>query len=228
MTFSCRAVLTSTLLLAALAACHSTQASGNGERPAARSSPQQPVSAPASTAEAPAEQPGAKPREAQAAYEPRSEPGDGQQYLQKMVGEWDVVKTFFPRDGGAPGVTKGTCTQRMIHGGRFLESDFVFNDANGQSTGTGMIGYEPQTRLFTSFWIDSRSTRFSVRHSEEAFDGTKITLVGASIGPPAANARRSRTVSVLEDNDRRLIHRQFSINPDGSERPVMQMEMTRR
>lgn len=163
------------------------------------------------------------------AYEPRGEPGDGQKYLEQMAGEWDVVKTFFPRDGGAPAVTKGMCTQKMTHGGRFLESEFLFQDKEGETTGTGVIGYDPQTKLFTSFWYDSRSTRFSPRKSAEPFDGSKITLAGAAVGEaPSAGGRKSRTVSVLEEGNTRLVHRQWSINPDGSERLVMQMEMTRR
>jgi hypothetical protein len=164
----------------------------------------------------------------QNAYEPRSAPGDGQKFLSRMEGEWDVVKTFYPRES-APAVSRGRCTQHMIHGGRFLQSDFVFNDANGDTTGMGVIGFDPQTSKFTSFWTDSRSTRVSIRQSEAGFDGKAIVLFGQSLGnpPPSEAARRSRTTSTLEDGDRRLIHRQVSISPDGQERAVMQLEMTR-
>jgi hypothetical protein len=146
-----------------------------------------------------------------------------------MEGEWEVVKTFYPREG-APAVTHGRCSQRMIHGGRFLQSDFVFSDAAGDTTGMGIIGFDPQTGRFTSFWTDSRSTRISIRQSEPGFDGRAIVLFGQSLGNPPASeaARRSRTTSTLEEGDRRLIHRQVSISADGQERPVMQLEMTRR
>src|SRR5256885_16951486 len=52
-------------------------------------------------------------RDAQAAYEPRSAPGEGQKLLAKFVGEWDVVKTFYPRSG-PPAVSRGTGSQRMV------------------------------------------------------------------------------------------------------------------
>jgi hypothetical protein len=173
--------------------------------------------------------PGTRAADPQNAYEPRSEPGDGQKFLARMEGEWDVVKTFYPREG-KPAVTRGRCTQHMIHGGRFLQSDFVFQDSGGDTTGMGIIGFDPQTRKFTSFWTDSRSTRISVRQSEPDFDGHAIVLFGQSLGnpPPSEAARRSRTTSTLEDSDRRLIHRQVRLAPDGRERPVMQLEMTRR
>jgi uncharacterized protein DUF1579 len=183
---------------------------------------------PAPGPSAPGAQPAAR-TDPQAAYEPRSEPGQGQEFLARMAGDWDVVKTFYPRTGD-PVVSRGACTQHMIHGGRFLESDFVFDDTTGRTTGTGIIGFDPQTGKFTSFWVDSRSTRVSVRASDAPFDGRKILLWGQTIGvgeavPPA---RRSRTISTLEDGDRRLVHRQLSVSPDGQERPVMQLEMMRK
>lgn len=47
----------------------------------------------------------------------------------------------------------------MVHDGGFLQSDFEF---------------EAETGLFTSVWIDSRSTRMSLHASEEKFDGKQI------------------------------------------------------
>lgn len=166
-------------------------------------------------------------KDPQSSYEPRSEPGAGQQYLARMVGDWSVVKTFYPREG-EPAVSKGECRQFMIHGGRFLQSEFVFHDAQGDTTGTGMIGFDADAGKFTSYWIDSRSTRISLRQSEAPFDGAQIVLMNQVIGDPGPNPRRSRTISLLENGDRRLLHRQWSLTPDGNERLVMQLDMTRK
>lgn len=166
-------------------------------------------------------------KDPQSSYEPRSEPGVGQQYLARMVGDWKVEKTFFPREG-QPAVSQGECHQFMIHGGRFLESDFVFHDANGDTTGTGTIGFDAESGKFTSYWIDSRSTRVSLRQSEGAFDGSEIVLLNQTVGDPGPNPRKSRTVSLLDDHDRHLLHRQWSVAADGSERLVMQLDMRRK
>src|SRR5579884_2512393 len=102
------------------------------------------------------------PKDPQAAFEPRSNPGAGQKFLEKMVGDWDVVKTFYPR-AGAPFRMTGSCRQTMIHGGRFLQSEFVF-EANGtKTTGLGLVGFEADSGKFTSVWTDSRATRMSFR-----------------------------------------------------------------
>src|SRR5262245_476353 len=92
------------------------------------------------------DQPPAK-QDPQQAIEPKSDPGAGQKFLAQFAGDWDVEKKFFPRGGGEPNVSKGTCKQELIHAGHFLRSEFTFEAANGKSTGTGLIGFEPDTGL---------------------------------------------------------------------------------
>src|SRR3954453_22508616 len=116
---------------------------------------------------------GQVPKDAQSSYEPRSGPGAGQNYLAMFAGDWDVSKVFYPRTGD-PVRSAGQCRQTMIQGGRFPQSEFTFGQGERKSTGLGIIGFEPETRRFTSFWVDSRQTRVSARQSREPFDGQKV------------------------------------------------------
>jgi hypothetical protein len=68
----------------------------------------------------------------------------------------------------------------------------------------------------------------SFRQSKDKFNGEEIVLYGTSFESPAPDARKSKTVSRLEDGDKKLIHRQYSINADGTERLVMELVMTRK
>lgn len=165
-------------------------------------------------------------KDPQSSFEPRSGPGAGQKFLEKFVGEWAVEKKFFPRDGGAPTVSTGTCKQEMVHGGRFLKSEFTFEGTAGKSTGTGVIGFEPETGLFTSSWIDSRQTRMSFRKSKEKFAGDKIELFGADLG--GEPARKSKTVTTLEADGKKIVHKQFAVAADGTERQVMELALTKK
>ena len=164
-------------------------------------------------------------KDPQSAFEPKSKPGAGQKFLERFVGEFDVAKAFHPRQG-EPFRQKGTCTQTMIHDGRFLKSDFTFTTNSGKSTGTGLIGFEPETGKFTSVWIDSRQTRMSLRQSEDKFDGQQIVLFGKELG--GKEGRRSKTVTRLEDGGKKIVHRQFSVAADGTERLVMELVLTRK
>src|SRR5262249_48335087 len=137
-------------------------------------------------------------KDPQSKFEPKSSPGAGQKFLAQFVGDWDVEKSFFRREGERSR-QKGECRQTMIHGGRFLRSECVFRSDAGESTGTGLIGFEPETGKFTSTWIDSRQTRMSFRQSEGEFDGQEIVLIGKALGEGVKEGRRSRTVTRLED-----------------------------
>lgn len=163
----------------------------------------------------------------QAAFEPQSKPGAGQKLLAQFVGDWDVAKTFYPRSG-ATAQQKGTCRQTMIHGGRFLRSEFVFIKGDRKTTGEGLIGFDTTTGHFTSVWTDSRATRMSLRHSKDPFNGTEIALFSASLEEPAKAERQSRTVTRLEDGGNKIVHRQYTLTPGQPERQVMELIMTRK
>ncbi len=158
-------------------------------------------------------------------FEPRSKPGVGQKFLEKFVGDWDVEKTFHPRKGEPSKVT-GTCKQSMIHDGRFLQSEFTFKSDAGKTTGLGLIGFEPETGHFTSIWTDSRQTRMSARQSEEKFDGEQIVLFAKEFG--GKEGRRSKTVTRLEDDGKKIVHRQYAVEAGAPDRLVMELVMTKK
>ena len=172
-------------------------------------------------------EPAPKDKDPQSSYEPRSQPGAGQKFLQQFAGDWDVVKTFYPRSGD-PVTVQGQCRQTMIHDGRFLQSEFVFGQDDKKITGLGIIGFEPDSGKFTSVWTDSRSTRMSFRQSEDEFNGQEIVLHSRSLNPDAKDGRHSRTVTHLEDDGRKIVHRQYTTGQDGKERLVMELVLTRK
>ena len=174
-----------------------------------------------------ADEPQTEKKDPQSSFEPRSKPGNGQKFLEKFVGDWIVDKTFYPRSG-KPAQSKGECRQSMIHEGRFLQSEFVFGQGETKTTGVGVIGYETDSGKFTSVWTDSRSTRMSFRQSDDKFNGTQIVLFSKSLNSDEKDKRRSRTLTRLEDDGHKIIHRQFTTNDDGKEREVMELVMTRK
>ncbi|HTQ79584.1 MAG TPA: DUF1579 family protein, partial [Thermoanaerobaculia bacterium] len=154
--------------------------------------------------------------------------GAGQALLAQFVGDWDVVKTFYPTNGKAPVQTKGECQQKMVHEGHFLESYFTFFEADGKkSTGTGISGFDAKTNRFTTVWYDSRQTTMSIRQSDGTFDGKEIVLYATALDPDRPG-RRTVARAHLEDNGRVLMHRHFLIEEGGKERLIIELRMTRR
>jgi len=172
--------------------------------------------------------PPAPAKDTQAKYEPPSGPGDGQVFLKAFEGQWTVERNFYPPSGGPANRATGECTQKMVQDGRFLQSDFTFVQDGKTSTGTGISGFDPQTGLFTTFWYDSRSTRFSIRQSRDPFDGKQIVLYSASLAASHGQEHQSRTVSHLEDNGRKLVHQQYNLDAGGKEHLLMELILTRK
>ncbi|MEA2337053.1 MAG: hypothetical protein QOE82_1060 [Thermoanaerobaculia bacterium] len=166
--------------------------------------------------------------DAQNSYEPRSTTGAGQVLLAQFAGDWDVVKTFYPSNGGAPVQTKGECRQVMVQDGHFLQSDFTFFERDGKkSTGVGISGFDGKTNRFTTVWYDSRQTTFSIRQSDGTFDGKEIVLYATSLDPDRPG-RRTVARAHLEENGRVLLHRHFLIEEGGKERMMIELRMTRK
>jgi len=164
----------------------------------------------------------------QSTYEPQSKTGAGHALLTQFVGDWDVVKTFYPASGGAPVQTKGECKQYMVQGGHFLQSDFTFFERDGKtSTGTGISGFDPKTNRFTTVWYDSRQTTMSIRQSDGTFDGKNIVLNATSLDPDRPG-RRNVAKAHLEEDGRVLLHQHFAISDDGKERLMIDLRLTRK
>jgi hypothetical protein len=166
-------------------------------------------------------------QESQERYEPSVKTGEGQKLLAKFAGDWQVVKSFFRPDGTTV-VTKGTCRQKMIQEGHFLQSDFTFYDAKGaKTTGTGISGFDPKTNKFTTVWYDSHQTTMSIRQSDGTFDGKEIVLWATALEPDRPG-RRTVARAHLEDNGRLLLHRHYLIDDAGKERLMIELRMTRK
>ncbi|MGC2581980.1 MAG: DUF1579 family protein [Acidobacteriaceae bacterium] len=160
-------------------------------------------------------------------YEPPNAPGAGQKLLAQFVGNWDVVKTFYPKSG-APRVSKGECHQYMVQDGKFLESDFTFFNPDGtKGTGTGISGFDSKTNRFTTVWFDSRQTTMSIRQSDGTFDGKNIVLWATALDPDDPG-RKTVARAHLEDNGRVLLHRHYLIDDKGNERLMIELRLTRK
>jgi hypothetical protein len=160
-------------------------------------------------------------------YEPPNSPGAGQKLLAQFVGDWDVVKTFFPTNG-KPIVSKATCKQYMIEDGKFLQSDFAFLNSDGtKTTGTGISGFDSKTNRFTTVWYDSRQTTMSIRQSDGTFDGKNIVLWATPLDTEGSE-RKTVARAHLEDGGRLLLHRHFRIDDQGNERMMIELRMTRK
>lgn len=93
-----------------------------------------------------------------ARYMEASKPGEQHTMLAALAGSWDQSAKIWPAPGREPRTLTGSCENRMILGGRFLQSE-----AAGESMGTPwetlqIIGYDRRHERFEIVAFDTQGT----------------------------------------------------------------------
>ncbi len=125
--------------------------------------------------------------------------------------------------GKPPVESTGTCEQRMIFDGRYLQQEYTGEMMGSPFTGINLIGYDNHAKKYVSTWIDSMSTGIYY------FEGTatgKTTTQGSSYDDPVRGPTVWRSVTRIVDNN--TLELEMFLTPRrGKEEKVMEMTVTR-
>ena len=141
----------------------------------------------------------------------------------------DVLSAGWRRPSRSP----GTCRQTMIHDGRFLQSEFVFEQAGRKSTGLGLTGFEPQIgpihHRLDRFPPDPHVVPPEPRAVRRQTDRLVQPVVRGSRYHQRPGAGRL-LADRQPDRGQRPADRSSSVQhrPDGKERLIMELVLTRR
>ena len=81
-------------------------------------------------------------------------PGSPHKHLEEMVGSWTTRTVAWMEEGRPPMESKGTCEQKMILGGRFLQRKYTGDMMGTTFNGINIIGYDNHTKnMSPSGWI---------------------------------------------------------------------------
>ncbi|HVS18277.1 MAG TPA: DUF1579 domain-containing protein [Planctomycetota bacterium] len=149
------------------------------------------------------------------------EPDRMHTWLQSHVGNWDA------KIDGMMADSVGTWVVKEGPGGLWLVSEFKTDDMmGGPFHGMEFFGYDADSKTFTSYWIDSSSTRCS--KLEGTYDAaTKTMTLHGKVPGPTGEMVDVTHVTSYPDAD----HMKFEMKgagPDGSEMTFMTIEYTRR
>ena len=101
-------------------------------------------------------------------YTKLATPGEPHKLLASMAGSWNTKTKSWMEPNKPPTESIGSCEQKMLLGGRFLQQECT-GDMMGQPfTGIGVNGYDNHTRKYVSTWMDSMGHRdlFYARHGQ--------------------------------------------------------------
>jgi hypothetical protein len=124
-------------------------------------------------------------KQIQAAMFVAAQPGPEHERLASLVGDWQQELKVWMEPGGEPVVIPGTCTNKMILGGRFLhltaESEFM----GDKTESINILGFDRRHKKYTLVGFDTFGTYY-VTASGTYNDSTKtITMSGEDDDPIA-------------------------------------------
>jgi hypothetical protein len=126
-------------------------------------------------------------------------PGPAHEKLRPMEGRWKVVsKSWFAP--GEPMVNEGTCENRLVLGGRFLEQRLKATMMGQPFEGIGLTGYDNRKGVYTFVWIDNFGT--ATMTGEGAMDDSahELTMKGVADGPDGKPAEFRMVTRIVDPN----------------------------
>jgi hypothetical protein len=159
-------------------------------------------------------------------YKKLAIPGDPHKRLAKLEGSWTTRTKAWMGPDQPQAEGSGTCEQRMLLGGRYLQQEYTGQMEDGPYTGINLIGYDNHSKKYVSTWIDSMSTAIYCFEGTGSPDGRTITQE-CRYDDPVRGPIRWRSVSRIIDDD--TMEYEMYITPEGgTEQKEMEMTVTRK
>jgi hypothetical protein len=129
-------------------------------------------------------------------------PGDMHKMLASSEGKWTTEVTMYDEDAKKPPQkSTGTCENKAILGGRFLQSWHKGSAMGMPFEGMGTMGYDNYKKVFVSSWQDNMGT--GIMNLEGPYDAaTKtITLKGQWDDPIKGKMEMKETWKIIDDKN---------------------------
>jgi hypothetical protein len=154
-------------------------------------------------------------------------PSDVHKMIAKSDGDWNTAISLWMDPNGKPMTSTGTCTNKMIMGGRYQESTFAGNFMNMPMEGKGTLAYDNAKKMFQSTWIDNLGTGI-MNLTGTWDDATKtMNLSGTQTDPMSGKDMKVReTFKIVDDNHQVM---EMYMSPQGmNEFKSMEIKFTKK
>lgn len=159
-------------------------------------------------------------------YKKVGTPGDPHKLLAKWEGTWTTRSRGWMEPDKPPMESTGTCEQKMLLGGRYLQQVYSGDMMGAPFTGISLLGYDNHTKKYQSVWIDSMSTGIYFFEGTASADGRTITQE-SSYDDPVKGPCFWRTVTRIKDDDTQEFE-MYLTPKGGKEEKMMEMTITRK
>jgi hypothetical protein len=154
-------------------------------------------------------------------YKKVGTPGEPHKLLAKLEGSW-TTRTRGWLEGKPAMESTGTCEQKLVLGGHYLQQDYTGDMMGMPFSGINLLGYNNYTKKYESVWLDSMSTAIYFFVGKGSRDGRTITQECSYVDPVRGPAVWRSVTRVKDDN---TLEFEMFITPEGGKKEKM-MEMT--
>lgn len=153
-------------------------------------------------------------------------PGAPHKMLASLAGSWTTKTKAWMEADKPPMEGTGTCEQKMLFDGRYLQQEYTGEMMGSPFTGINLIAYDNHTKKYMSTWIDSMSTGIYYFEGTASADGKTITQE-CSYDDPVKGPAVWRSVTRIVDEDT-LEYEMFLTPKGGKEEKMMEMTVTKK
>ena len=155
-------------------------------------------------------------------------PGPEHQLLAKSDGTFDAEVTMWMNEGSAPMVSKSSCTNKMVYGGRYQQSTFKGDFGGMPFEGTSVTGYDKAEKMFVSTWMDNMSTGIMTMKGTWDEAAKAINFKGKMICPANGIECEMREVYKIVDDNTQIMEMYGPDMKTGKEYKNMEIKLTRK
>jgi hypothetical protein len=136
------------------------------------------------------------------AWEKASTPGKEHQTLAQLEGTFDASVSSWMKPGAPVEKSTGRSENRMIFGGRQLESRFSGTFMGQPFEGVAYTGYDNVTKKYTNTWMDSMATGSMRSEGTADASGKTMTFHGECHDPVTGKAGATKEIFTIESPNR--------------------------
>lgn len=160
------------------------------------------------------------------AWEDYMAPGSQHKWMESYAGTWNVEMKMWMDPSQPPVASKGTCTNTMIYGGRYMEYKFKGDFMGMPFEGQGIMAYDNAAKKFYSTWNDNMGTGLMYMEGTLDEKTNTMTSVGESVDPMTGKKFQTKEITKYTSKDKYVME-MYAVM-DGVETKMMEMTYTRK
>lgn len=156
-----------------------------------------------------------------------SRPTEHHEHLKQLEGSWDAKVRMRMAPEMPWEESKGSCENKMIMNGLWLQEDYRGDMGGQQFRGMGLMGYDKTEKRFVSIWLDNMSSAAMVSYGTCDESHKTLTMTGKAMCPMTQQMKAYRNVQKHIDSNK-FVFEMYEKTGDQPEFQSMEITYTRR